>query len=95
MKSVLFRASASLLLVAVFLMVGGAMSAAVVHDLAASHSKGVCAWMCATGGIAQPTWPVFFHALNEAEPIVSSPDRQPSFHISLALNSRAPPLSFA
>ena len=102
MKSVPFRASASLLLVAVFLMVGGAMSAAVVHDLqhaahhtAASHSKGVCAWMCATGGIAQPTWPVFFHALNEAEPIVSSPDRQPSFHISLALKSRAPPLSFA
>jgi hypothetical protein len=95
MKNVLFRASAGLLLVAVFLMVGGAMSAAVVHDLqhaahhtAASHSKGICAWMCATGGIAQPAWPVFFHALNEAEPIVSSPDGHPSFRVSVSLKSR-------
>jgi hypothetical protein len=102
MNTVLFRASAHLLLVAVLLLVGGTMSAAVVHDLqhaahhtAASHSKGVCAWMCATGGIAQPMWPALFHALTEAEPIVSSPDRQPSFHLSPALKSRAPPHSFA
>jgi hypothetical protein len=102
MKTALFRTSAHLLLIAILVMVGGAMSAAVVHDLqhaahhtAASHSKGVCAWMCATGGIAQPTWPAFFHALNEAEPIVFAPDRYPSFHIPLGLKSRAPPPSLA
>ena len=102
MKTVFFQASAHLLLVAVLLMVGAAMSASVAHELqhaahhtAASHSKGVCAWMCATGSIAQQSWPAPFHALYEAEPIVSTPDRHPPIHVFLNLKSRAPPPSFA
>jgi hypothetical protein len=98
MKAILFQVSARLLLLAVLLMVGGAMSASVAHDLqhaahhtAASHSKGICAWMCATGGIAQESWPTPLHTLYEAEPIVSPPDRHLSVHVSFGLKSRAPP----
>jgi hypothetical protein len=100
MKTVLFQTSACLLLVAVLFMVGGAMSASVAHDLqhaahhsAASHSKGICAWMCATGGIAQETSPALFHTLNETEHVVLPPGRHPSLIISLSLKSRAPPTS--
>jgi hypothetical protein len=101
MKTVLFRASARLLLLAVLLMVGGAMSASVAHDLqhaahhtATSHSNGICAWMCATGGIAQPAWPALLPALYETELIVSASDRHPPTHFFLTLKSRAPPISF-
>jgi hypothetical protein len=100
MKTVLFQTSACLLLLAVLFMVGGAMSASVAHDLqhaahhsAASHSKGICAWMCATGGIAQETAPALFHTLNEAERLIPAPDRHPSLTVSIGLKSRAPPAS--
>jgi len=98
MKTVLFQSSACLLLVAVLFMVGGAMGATVAHDLqhaahhtAASHSKGICAWMCATGGIAQETGPALFHTLNETEQAIIPPDRHPSLTVSSGLKSRAPP----
>ncbi|HJR77626.1 MAG TPA: hypothetical protein VJ805_11650 [Nitrospiraceae bacterium] len=100
MKTVLFQTSACLLLLAVLFMVGGAMSASVAHDLqhaahhsAASHSKGICAWMCATGGIAQETGPALFHALDETERIVLASDRHPSLTVSIGLKPRAPPAS--
>ncbi|HEX2055026.1 MAG TPA: hypothetical protein VHF07_00945 [Nitrospiraceae bacterium] len=102
MRSALFHASVHLLLAAVVLMVGGTMSASVAHDLqhaahhtAASHSKGICAWMCATGGVAQPAWPAPLHALYETEGIAPVPDRHPPIGVLLDLNSRAPPLIFA
>lgn len=83
-------------------MVGGAMSASVAHDLqhaehhtAASHSKGICAWMCATGGVVQQAPPWLAHALYEVESIASLPLRDPSLHFSISLTSRAPPLSIA
>jgi hypothetical protein len=100
MKTALVQASARLLLLAVLLTVGGAMSASVAHDLqhaahhtATSHSNGICAWMCATGGIAQAAWPAPLPALYEAEPIIAAPDRYPPTHIFLSLKSRAPPIS--
>lgn len=102
MRTVLFRSSASLLLLAVILMLGGAMSASVAHDLqhaahhtATSHSTGICAWMCAAGGVAQQSWPSLEHALSEAEPPTSVPDRKPAIHLVTSLTPRAPPIPVA
>lgn len=102
MKTVFFQVSACLLLVAVLFMVGGAMSASVAHDLqhaahhtAASHSKGICAWMCATGGIAQEAWPSLAYELYEAETITILPDRHTPVQVVSSLTSRAPPAPIA
>jgi hypothetical protein len=102
MKTVLFQSSACLLLLAVLFMVGGAMSASVAHDLqhaahhsAASHSKGICAWMCATGGIAQEAWPSLTYGLYEAEPIAVLPDRHAPVQVVFTLTPRAPPIPIA
>jgi hypothetical protein len=103
MKTVFFRSSVCLLLLAVLIMLGGAMSASVAHDVehaahhtAASHSHGVCAWMCAAGGIAQQqSSPSPEYVLSESDLPASVPDWYLPVHLVTNLTSRAPPISIA
>jgi hypothetical protein len=102
MKMVLFRSSISLLLLAVLVMLGGVMSASVAHDVqhaahhtAASHSHGICAWMCAAGGIAQQSWSSPDYVLSEAELPASVPDWYVPVHLATNLTPRAPPVFIA
>ena len=102
MKRVFFRSSVSLLLLGVLIMLGGAMSASVAHDVqhaahhtAASHSHGICAWMCAAGGIAQQSLPSPEYVLSESDIPASIPDGYLPVHLATNLTSRAPPVSIA
>ena len=59
MKPTAFKTATCALVIAVLFVMGSAMSSAVSHELqhathhsAGSHSKGICAWTCATGAMA-------------------------------------------
>ncbi|MEX5218109.1 MAG: hypothetical protein NW701_09810 [Nitrospira sp.] len=100
MKTVLFRSSVSLLLLVVLIMLGGAMTASVAHDVqhaahhtAASHSHGICAWMCAAGGIAQQSSPSPEYVWSESDLPASVAGGYLSAHLVASLTSRAPPVS--
>jgi hypothetical protein len=102
MKTVFFRSSVCLLLLAMLIMLGGAMSASVVHDVehaahhtAASHSQGICAWMCAAGGIAQQSSLSPEYVWSKSDLPASVPDRYLPVHLVTNLISRAPPVFIA
>ena len=98
MKPTAFKIATSALLIAVLFVVGSAMSSAVSHELqhaahhsAGSHSKGICAWMCATGAMAGQ---VSIHLAHTILILESGPyfsDESPPAQSAISLNSRAPP----
>ncbi|MDR4480203.1 MAG: hypothetical protein R3B37_10745 [Nitrospira sp.] len=100
MKSFLFRSSTSFLLAVLLFMSGSAMSVAIAHDLehashhtAGSHSTGICAWMCATGAVANhaEVYLIYNPFLVWLAP---DPHEDPLHLLSVGRsNPRAPPLS--
>lgn len=102
MQGPCLRSATWLLVVAIIAMMGLTTSGAVVHEVkhaahhsAASHSTGICAWMCATGAVAHQAPVHLTYSLvlvGLALTLYGSPIR---YFSASRLNSRAPPLPAA
>ncbi|MET0514834.1 MAG: hypothetical protein ABW047_05835 [Nitrospiraceae bacterium] len=93
-----FRTATSALLLAVLFVMGSAMSNAVSHELqhaahhsAGSHSKGICAWMCATGAMAGQVSIHLAHTMVLLDGGSYCSTESPPLQSATRLNSRAPP----
>lgn len=102
MQGPYFRSATWLLVVAIIAMMGMTTSGAVAHEVkhaahhsAASHSTGICAWMCATGAVAHQAPLYLAYSLGFvglALILYGNPIR---YFSASRLNSRAPPLPTA
>jgi hypothetical protein len=93
--------TACMLLLAVLCLVGTTTAASVTHDVqhaghhtAASHSSGICAWMCATGGMVHQAWPMIQSIAAETPYSAAPSPHHPSGRPINRLTSRAPPAFF-
>jgi len=102
MKPTAFKTATYALVIAVLFVMGSVMSSAVSHELqhaahhsAGSHSKGICAWMCATGVMAGQVSIHLSHTVLVLDSGLYFSDESPSVQSATRLNSRAPPFLIA
>ena len=98
MKPTAFKTATYALVITVLFVMGSAMSSAVSHELqhaahhsAGSHSKGICAWMCATGAMAGQVSIHLAHTILILESGSYFSAESPQVQSATSLNSRAPP----